>query len=132
MKVLFERRSLKLNTNDLQDHGRKFFKGNNSLNSTNTWSQLSILNDYLKGLLQEQNGDIDPDSGDWTDLEFYLASDETINFTDYGNLLPSGYFYPLSDIERSTYLSIFEKYEDVCKVTFRESKTYSLDTRNIL
>ena len=124
---------LKLNTNDLQDHGRKFFKGNSSLNSTNTWSQLSILNDYLRGLYTGTKwGNIDPDSGEWTDLEFYLASDETINFTDYGNLLPSGYFYPLSDIERSTYLSIFEKYEDVCKVTFTESKTYSLDTRNIL
>ena len=122
-----------LNTNNLEDHGRKFFKGNSSLNSTNTWSQLSISNAYLLGNYTGTKwGDVDPDSGEWTDLEFYLPSDETINFTDYGNLLTSGYFHPLSNIERNSYLSIFERYEDVCRVTFTEAKTYSLDTRNIL
>ena len=120
-------------TNDLEDHGRKFYKGNNSLTANNTWSKLDIFNDYLLGLYTGTKwGNIDPDSGAWTDLEFYLASDETINFTDYGGLLTSGYFYPLSDIERSTYLSIFDRFSDVAKITFRESKTYSLDSRNIL
>ena len=122
----------KLNTNDLQDHGRKFFDGNTSLNANNTWSKLSISNDYLRGLYTGTKwGNVDPDSGGWTDLEFYLPSDETISIQIHG-VQPTGYFYPLSDIERSSYLSIFDRYEDVAKVTFREAKTYSLDTRNIL
>ncbi len=124
---------LKLSANDLEDHGRRFYKGNNNLNDSNTWSKFSLLNEYINGLYTGYKwGNVDPDSGAWTDLEFYLASDETISFSDYGSTLTSGYFHPLSDIERSSYLSILESFSDVCKVTFRESKTYSLDDRNIL
>jgi len=124
---------LNLGTKDLFDHGRTFFKGNSSLNSSNTWDVFSLSNPYINGLYTGFKwGNVDPDNGGWTDLEFYLASDETIKLYDYGSSLPQGYFEPLTTIERSSYLSIIQSFSDVCKVTFREAKTYDVDKRNIL
>ena len=125
---------INLNTEDIYDHGRAFFDTNNSLNANNTWSAFSTTNPYINGLYTGYKwGNVDPDSGGWTDLEFYLASDETITLYDYANIgLTQGYFQPLSNIERQSYLSIFDAFSDVCKVTFRESKTYDVDKRNIL
>ncbi len=132
-KGFIHEKIVNLETKDLFDHGRTFFKGNNSLNSTNTWDTFSLTNPYINGLYTGFKwGNVDPDNGGWTDLEFYLASDETIKLYDYGNSLPQGYFQPLSDIERSSYLSIIKSFSDVCKVTFRESDSYDVDKRNIL
>ena len=123
-----------LKTKDIFDHGRTFFDTNASLNASNTWSAFSTSNPYINGLYTGYKwGNVDPDSGGWTDLEFYLASDETITLFDYANIgLTQGYFQPLTNTERQSYYSIFDAFSDVCKVTFRESKTYDVDKRNIL